>query len=447
MGKQTFKTLSIVVAGWYFKNTDIYEKLIKEAESYKNFKAGYYIASHKKAEEIDREVREYLTKLGWKLLYFKNEGWDWGTYQQFLIWQKENENFTDFYLFLHDDIRIKRYGFIGEFLKKIKDGAKVVGNGLPYPYPLEREWKEMTPHIFFWAKFKGVFISQKKWKCVRGSCFFTIKKIAEDILIKMPIKNGFHSGFGNWSVKIFGGLLKDLYGENAIKYLGNEIQNSDYIEEEYRGGNQKNISFKSLIITKLKKIVEDHPLLKRGVKFIIKGQKAPEPPMGLKINLGCGKRYLEGYLNIDVEESKYVDLKANILSLDFEKESVSVVSLVYVIEHIDFLKVKPFLEKVYSWIKKDGQLILEFPDIIKVAKCVLKLRNNIEKLQEDSLGIRGFYGEPTMNMTIYDYHKWGWSENTIKSLLKEIGFRKIYIEKPQYHGKRVQRDSRVVAIK
>lgn len=83
----------------------------------------------------------------------------------------------------------------------------------------------------------------------------------------------------------------------------------------------------------------------------------------------------------------------------------------------------------------------------QTVRCVLKLQNDIENLQKSAFGIRGFYGEPTMHMTSSDYHKWGWSENTIKSLLQETRFRKICIEKPQFHGGRTERDARVVAIK
>ena len=376
-------------------------------------------------------------------MYLPNQGWDWGAYQQFLIWQKENESLSNYYLFLHDDINIKNHGFINAFLKDIENGAKVVGNGLPYPPPLEIEWKKISTHIFFWAELNGCFVKSKKWNCVRGSCFFTTKEIVENILIKMPIKNGSHVGFGNWGVKIFGGLVRDLYGKEAIKYLGNKVQKSFYIEEEYRGG-LIDASFVQVIFIKIKSKI---PLsLKRIIKMIVKGQKAPSAPLGLKFNLGCGNRYLEGYVNIDVR-SKVADLRADILDLEFKKDSVSEVLMVHVIEHIDYFKVEFFLKKVYSWLKVDGQLVMEFPDVIKVAQCILKRRNKPEDLQNNPFGIRGLYGEPIKNMSLCDYHKWGWCDTTMRALLKEIGFRKIYIEKPQYHGRRNERDTRIVAIK
>lgn len=435
--------LNIVIAGWYFKNANIYKKLIEEAKSYNNLETKYFIASHKKEKEIDKNFIVYLHQLGWKLLYFKNKGWDWGAYQQFLTWQKNSESLSDYYLFLHDDIKIRHFGSIGVFIKQIQNGAKVVGNGLPYTPPLEKKWTEISPHIFLWAKFKSVSIRSKRWRCVRGSCLFTTKEIVENILIKMPIKNGFHSGFGNWSVKIFGGLLKDLYGEGVIKYLGDEVQKSFYIEEEYRGGSIT-MSLKKGLIYKIKQNIPFS--LKQIIKMVMRGQKAPSPPSGLKLNLGCGNRYLEGYLNIDIN-NKVADLNADITTLDFKKDSVSEILMVHVIEHIDFFLVEPFLKKIYLWLKGAGQLIIEFPDLIKVARSILRMKNKSKELQDSPMGMRGFYGEPTKNMSFYDYHKWGYSQMTIKLLLKLVGFRKIYIERPQYHGRRNRRDTRIVAIK
>ena len=71
----------------------------------------------------------------------------------------------------------------------------------------------------------------------------------------------------------------------------------------------------------------------------------------------------------------------------------------------------------------------------------------MEKLHTSPLGLRGFYGEPLPGMSVYDYHKWGWSAGSLKSLLQDAGFTIIYTEKPQHHGRQVKRDTRIVAIK
>jgi hypothetical protein len=165
-----------------------------------------------------------------------------------------------------------------------------------------------------------------------------------------------------------------------------------------------------------------------------------------KINLGCGNEYLSGYLNVDIG-SELADLRVDILDLDIEKESVDEVLMVHVIEHIDYLQVRPFLDRIRSWLKMDGKLIMEFPDVKKVAHCILEIGDNPEELQRSAFGIRGFYGEPIKNMTVHDYHKWGWSETTMAALLGDLGFSRIDAERPQHHGSRDKRDTRLVAVK
>ena len=110
-----------------------------------------------------------------------------------------------------------------------------------------------------------------------------------------------------------------------------------------------------------------------------------------------------------------------------------------------FVKTFPLLEKIYRWLKVDGQLILEFPDVLKVCKLILRRKNKPQELQNSPLGIRGLYGGPTEHMHPYDYHKWGWTKTTMVPLLRKIGFRRIYVERADYHFPK--RDIRIVAVK
>jgi hypothetical protein len=443
METETLKTLSVVIAGWHFKNPDLYRKLVEEASYYKSMKTRFYIASHKDRNEIEHELISSVEDLGWNILTFENKGWDWGAYQQLLIWQKNHEELSDYYLFLHDDVMIKKKGFLEAFIAESGDEAKVVGNSLPYRGPLEIKWTETSPHIFFWAKSKGLSLNtDEEWKCIRGSCFFTVKEIAENILMNMPVKHGLHCGFGNWSVKIFGGLVRELYGREAIRYLSQKVRKSRYIDEDYRGRSREAIVRRSIHRVKSKMPLS----VRKVVKRIKKGQKSPPSPEGLKLNLGCGDRYREGHLNIDAC-SQIADINGDILDLEFDDESVSEISMVHVIEHIDFSQVRPLLKRFFSWLRKEGLLIIEFPDVLKVARCVLQLKGDLEKLEHSPFGIRGFYGEPFPDMSIHDYHKWGWSERSLKSLLEDVGFSKTFTERPQFHGQQAKRDTRIVAIK
>jgi len=252
------KKLSIVVVGWHFKNSSIYKKLMNETELYNNLEVKCYIASHKKKIEIDENIIDHFARSKWKLLYFKNEGWDWGAYQQFLIWQKNNTLFSDYYLFLHDDIEIKNSGFIKVFIEQIQNGAKVVGNGIECSS--NNHWKLTHPEIISWSQANNFPIEINAWRWVRGSCFFTTRSVARDILTKMPIKKGASIRLGNWSEIIFAGLVTSKYGEKSIEYIGKSQRKSFYIEEEERGKTNNTLvimlkNMKSRVLNKIKSLV------------------------------------------------------------------------------------------------------------------------------------------------------------------------------------------------
>lgn len=424
--------IDIIICGWHFKNKNIYHQLKTESEYYNDLLFKFFIASHKRQEDIDKNVLNSIIQLGWKVLYFENHGWEWGAYQQFLIWQKNNNTSSDYYLFLHDDIVIKKYGFIKRFIEKIQNSYSVVGNSVPIN---RRENVKLNyPEDILWAKLNEFPIISNEWDLVRGSCFFTTKKVVENILIKMPIKKGNNINFANCSLRVFGGLVCDKFGDNSITYIGGKPRSSIYIEEEYRANNHKE-RIKSLIRPYINKSTIKRILRLKKVAPIKRGN-------GLKINLGCGTECLYGYFNIDID-SQCADMKANILDVEFEKNTIVEVLMVHVIEHIDYLKVAPLLKKIFTWLKLNGQLIIEFPDLIKCCKLILKMKKNPEELENSFSGVKGIFGDSTKSA--YQSHKWGWTKTTMVPLLKKIGFRETYVERTEYHVPK--RDTRIVAVK
>jgi len=56
--------------------------------------------------------------------------------------------------------------------------------------------------------------------------------------------------------------------------------------------------------------------------------------MSVKLHLGCGKKKLEGYVNIDISSEVGPDLVADICSLPYENDSVDEILCVHTIEHV-----------------------------------------------------------------------------------------------------------------
>ena len=93
-----------------------------------------------------------------------------------------------------------------------------------------------------------------------------------------------------------------------------------------------------------------------------------------------------------------------------------------------------------------GKVILECPDIAKVARLTLMFANDPEYLDKGMFGLRGVYGEPTNHMTEGDYPKWGYTTSTAMELMKEGGFTNIVISDGISHYCPI-RDMRIEATK
>ncbi|MCD6565597.1 MAG: class I SAM-dependent methyltransferase [Bacteroidales bacterium] len=438
--------LTVVICGWHFKNEKIYRTLVSEVENYNNNEAGskleakYFIASHKSQEKIEKNILSSITQLGWNVLYFKNEGWDWGAYQQFLLWQKDNSHLTDYYLLLHDDIKIKNLGFIKVFLEKINQGAKIVGNGTAVQK--SHKVRQDYPEDLVWTEMQGYPIRSSKWEVVRGSCLFITRDVAKSVLIKIPIKKGRNILFANSSLRIFGGLVADMFGQKAVAYIGDEPRTSFYIDEEYRGQDER----KRVTIKEIISICLDASPVGKVIVRLLRGKRIPPVRVGtgMKINVSYGGECLPGYFNIDMN-SPYAEMKKDILDVDFPAQSISTILMVHYIEHVEYDNVLILLRKMYKWLRVDGQLILEFPDIIKLCKPVLKNKRNPDKLFGSPDCLRGIYGNLRKGITIYDYHKWGWSKCNMVPILNNIGFKTVNVERAHHHS--TMTDTRIVAIK
>ena len=94
----------------------------------------------------------------------------------------------------------------------------------------------------------------------------------------------------------------------------------------------------------------------------------------MKLNIGCGENYLEGCVNIDTELTIKCDTIADIKKgrLPFEDTSFETVIAMHVLEHIEIPYWPHFFEEVRRVLKKDGQLILAYPEFEICAKYFIE---------------------------------------------------------------------------
>lgn len=80
----------------------------------------------------------------------------------------------------------------------------------------------------------------------------------------------------------------------------------------------------------------------------------------MKVNLGCGYKLLQGYVNVDCIANKGVDkvIDLDIYPWDFEDNSIDEIYCDNILEHLDFAKSTSELHRI---LKKWGKAIIKVP--------------------------------------------------------------------------------------
>ncbi len=153
----------------------------------------------------------------------------------------------------------------------------------------------------------------------------------------------------------------------------------------------------------------------------------------LKLHLGCGHLYLQGYENVDypqdshttitVKADKYCDLK----TLDYSSGSVSEIRLHHVFEHFNRQWAYKLLSIWHQWLEPGGTLIIETPDFDECAK-----RYVAGDLAYRFKLLRHMRGSEEAH---WAYHLDGWGEDKFKFVLAKFGFGDFQFKKTlAYHS-------------
>lgn len=79
----------------------------------------------------------------------------------------------------------------------------------------------------------------------------------------------------------------------------------------------------------------------------------------MKLNIGCGKRYKEGYVNIDKQKPADLILDLEKAKLPFKDNEVDEIYASHILEHIHNLI--PLMNEFYRILKKNGRIIIKVP--------------------------------------------------------------------------------------
>ncbi|MBE7546025.1 MAG: methyltransferase domain-containing protein [Planctomycetia bacterium] len=144
----------------------------------------------------------------------------------------------------------------------------------------------------------------------------------------------------------------------------------------------------------------------------------------MKLHLGCGHNYIEGWVNIEGprDELCYNDIKADIHAriedLDYPDNSVDEILMNAVFEHFPRHIAIMQLRKFYNWLKEGGKITIVVPDFFATVNKLKKSKSP----EEQQFWWRHIFG-PQDTIT-FGTHYDGFDEKKLKYIFSIVGFAK-----------------------
>jgi len=136
-----------------------------------------------------------------------------------------------------------------------------------------------------------------------------------------------------------------------------------------------------------------------------------------KLHIGCGNRYIPGFVHIDIRKLPHVDYVTSADKLDmFDDNSVDLIYSCHVLEHFGRQQIEHVLKEWHRVLKVGGILRLAVPDFEKLVEVYLKTGDL--RLIIGSLVGRQDYPENT-HYIVFDYA-------SLSEALTKAGFKNIH---------------------
>lgn len=155
----------------------------------------------------------------------------------------------------------------------------------------------------------------------------------------------------------------------------------------------------------------------------------------MKLHLGCGQRYLNGYINIDfplaehsVQHQTVADLHADILAVSYPAGSAEEVRLHHVFEHFTRPIACALISAWHIWLKPHGRLHIEVPDLNRMAAVLL---NPFSSFRRKAVAERHLFGSHEARWAA---HYEGYSAGMLSALVNIFGFEVSAVRRNSWRG-------------
>ena len=136
----------------------------------------------------------------------------------------------------------------------------------------------------------------------------------------------------------------------------------------------------------------------------------------MKLHVGCGKRFLEGWVHVDIADYPHVDLKHDVAKLnEVYKGSVTELYASHVLEHFSRNEVQRVLNAWGECVAAQGRIWIAVPDFEAVVA-----QYSVSKNLKEVTGL--LYGGQRDQ---YDYHKITFDFASLKAALELAGFQDV----------------------
>lgn len=139
----------------------------------------------------------------------------------------------------------------------------------------------------------------------------------------------------------------------------------------------------------------------------------------MKLHLGCGKRYVPGFVHVDLADFPHIDHRSDVRRLPmFENEIAELIYACHVIEYFDRSEVHDVLREWYRILKPGGVLRVAVPDFAALVE--------VYRRHGDLALVHGpLYGRieiPTESGPRVVYHRTVHDFDSLRSTLEAAGF-------------------------
>lgn len=152
----------------------------------------------------------------------------------------------------------------------------------------------------------------------------------------------------------------------------------------------------------------------------------------MKLHLGCGGKYLEGYVNIDFPPTEKTiakvkaDIYADIRELEYPENSIDEIRSHHLFEHFKRAEALKLLLKWRRWLKIRGKLVIETPDFFWCSFIYLFMPFRFKM----AIGRHLFGSQEDDWANHLDF----WHKGKFKKVLTKLGFGKFKFSHPIYRN-------------